>query len=101
MAKTEFKIHPVGGKILVLAEKVEEQTKSGIFLPETASKEKPQRGKVVKLGKGKRAKNGTVIPFEIQEGDIVVFKKYSPDIIEIDDQEYLIMEEEDILAVVK
>lgn len=99
MAKKELKLHPIGGKILVLPEKQEEKTKSGIYLPETASKEKPQKGEIVALGSGKVTPEGKVVAFNVKVGDKVIFKKYSPDSVEVDDEEYLIMEEEDILAV--
>jgi chaperonin GroES len=99
MAQKDLSVHPIGGKILVLPEKQEEKTKSGIYLPENASKEKPQRGKVVALGTGKLTPEGKEVPFHVKVGNKVVFKKYSPDSIEIEDEEYLIMDEDDILAV--
>lgn len=98
-AKT--KIKPLGGNILVEAVSEESKTASGIVLPDTVDKEKPQKGKIIALGTGKVADNGTKIPFNVKVGDIVIFKKYSPDEIEIDETEYLIMNEDDILAIIK
>ncbi len=98
-AKT--KIKPLGGNILVEAVSEESKTASGIVLPDTVDKEKPQKGKIIALGTGKVTDNGKKIPFNVKVGDIVIFKKYSPDEIEIDETEYLIMNEDDILAIIK
>src|SRR5690606_8093941 len=97
-AKT--KIKPLGGNVLVEPVSEESKTASGIVLPDTVDKEKPQKGKVIALGTGKVTSDGKKIPFNVKVGDIVIFKKYSPDEVEIEDKEYLIMTEEDILAVV-
>ncbi len=100
MAKTDMHIRPIGGRVLVLPEKMEEKTKSGIFLPESSSKEKPQQGKVIALGTGKIADDGKAVSFNVKIGDIVIFKKYAGDKIEVDGEEYLILDEEsDIVAV--
>ena len=94
------KLQPIGGYILV--EPQDEQiTTSGIVLPDTVDKEKPQRGKVIALGTGKLNDKGDKMPFSVKVGDKIMFKKYSPDEIEVDDKEYLIMEESDILAIIK
>lgn len=99
MAKAA-KLQPVGGNILVQAVSEEKKTDSGIVLPDTVSKEKPQRGKIIALGTGRLNEDGDKIPFNVKEGQTVIFKKYGPDEIEVDGEEYLIMEESDILAVV-
>jgi len=96
MAKT--KIKPIGANILVKPVDEEKKTNSGIVLPDTVDKEKPQTGKVVALGTGKIV-NGKKVEFNVKVGDKVLFKKYSPDEIEIDNEDYLIMTEDDILAV--
>lgn len=96
--KKAVKLTPIGGNILVLPVAEETVTASGIVLPDTVSKEKPQRGKIVALGTGKLDEDGEVIPFNVKVGDVVIFKKYGPDEIEMDGEEYLIMEETDILA---
>lgn len=98
-AKT--KVKPLGANILVEPVSEESKTASGIVLPDTVDKEKPQKGKVVALGTGKVTEDGKKISFNVKVGDIVIFKKYSPDEVEVDDKEYLIMSEEDILAIVK
>jgi len=91
-------IKPLRDKVLVKPESEEEKTKSGIILPDTA-KEKPQRGKVVAVGSGK-VKNGQVIPLEVKEGDIVIYEKYGPSEIKMNNEDLLIIKEDDILAVV-
>ncbi|HEX9804402.1 MAG TPA: co-chaperone GroES [Candidatus Dojkabacteria bacterium] len=94
------KLQPVGGNILVEPQE-EQTTASGIVLPDTVDKEKPQRGKIIALGTGRVTEDGKKIAFNVKVGDIVIFKKYSPDEVEVDGKEYLIMEENDVLAVVK
>lgn len=75
-------------------------TKSGIVLPETAEKEKPVRGKVVAVGPGKLDERGQRLPMSVKVGDLVLFKKYGPDEIEIDGKKLLVGEEDDILAII-
>jgi chaperonin GroES len=99
MAKA-LKIKPIGGNILVEPVSDEKTTAGGILLPDTVDKEKPQKGKVVALGTGKLDHSGKVIAFNVKIGDVVMFKKYSPDEIEIDGNEYLIMDEDAVLAVI-
>jgi len=99
MAKT--KLTPIGGNILVKPMSEEKVSASGIVLPDTVDKEKPQKGKVVALGTGKISNDGKKLSFNVKEGDIVIFKKYSPDEITVDGEEFLIMDEEAILAVIK
>jgi chaperonin GroES len=78
----------------------EEVTKTGIVIPDTARKERPQEGEVVAVGGGKLDEKGKPMPMEIKVGDKVIYSKYGGSEIKIDDQEYLIMREEDILAIV-
>lgn len=87
----------------VFLEPVEEEktTKSGIVLPDSAEKEKPVRGKVLAVGPGKLNEKGERIPMSVAVGDMVLFKKYGPDEIEIDGKKYLVGEESDILAVIE
>ena len=94
-------IKPLSDHILIEALKQEEKTKSGILLPESVEKEKPEQGKVIAVGPGKKTEDGKVIPLEVKAGDVVLFKKYGPDEIKIEDKEYLIASEEDILAIVE
>ena len=77
----------------------EERKRGGIILPDTVDKERPEKGKVISVGPGKLDKEGKRVPVEVKKGQIVLFKKYGPDEIKIDDKEYLIAREEDILAV--
>ena len=94
-------IKPLSDHILIEPLKQEEKTKSGILLPASAEKEKPEQGKVVAVGPGKTTDEGKLIPMEVKAGDVVLFKKYGPDEIKIDDKEYLIASQEDILAIVE
>ena len=79
----------------------ETKTESGIVIPDTADKEKPIKGKVVAVGEGKRDDNGSLVPMSVKIGDVVLFKKYGPDEIEVDGKTYLVGEETDILAVIQ
>ena len=93
-------LKPIGDKIVVEPEKEEEVTKSGIVLPDTA-KEKPQKGKVVAVGPGKILDNGERSPMEVKEGDTVIYSKYAGTEVRIDDKEYLILSQRDILAILE
>lgn len=77
------------------------KTKSGLYLPETVSKERPEQGKIVAIGPGKLSEEGKRIPMSVKKGDIVLFTKYGPNEIKVDGKEYLIAREEDILAVLE
>lgn len=79
----------------------EKKTKGGIVLPETAEREKPVKGKVLAIGPGKRSDKGELQPMSVRIGDVVLFKKYGPDEIEIDGKKYLVGDEDDILAVIE
>ena len=92
-------IRPLGDRVLVKRLEAEEKTKGGIVLPETA-KEKPQKGEVVAVGKGKVLENGKVEPLEVKKGDKVLFGKYAGNEITYKEEEYLILREDDILAII-
>jgi len=94
-------IKPLADYILIAPIKEEEKTSSGILLPETADKERPEQGKVIAVGPGKRDKSGEIIPPQVKVGQKVLFTKYGPNEIKVDDKEYLIAKEEDILAVIE
>lgn len=79
----------------------EKKTKGGIVLPDTAEKEKPIKGKVLAVGPGKLNDKGEIVPMSVKIGDIVLFKKYGPDEIEIEGKKYLVGDEDDILAIVE
>ncbi len=100
MAK-EINIQPLGNRVLVKPEEIQEKTPGGLVIPPNASDEKkPSFGKVVKLGKGKDSK-GVALKFDVKIGDMVYFKKYSPEELEIDGETLYILDTEDILAVAK
>ena len=77
----------------------EEKKKGGIILPDTVNKERPEKGRVVAAGPGRTDESGKRVPMELKKGQTVLFKKYGPDEIKVDDKEYLIAREEDVLAV--
>ncbi len=94
-------IKPLSDHILIEPIKEEEKTKAGIFLPETASKEKSEEGKVIAVGPGKKTEEGKIVPVSVKPGDRVLFQKYGPSEIKVDGKEYLIAREEDILAIIE
>ncbi len=100
MAK-DIKIQPLGNRVLVKPEDIQEKTPGGLVIPPNASDEKkPSFGKVVKLGQGKD-KDGKALKFDVKIGDTVYFKKYAPEEIEINGEELYILDTDDILAVSK
>jgi chaperonin GroES len=98
--KDKMKLRPLQDRILV--KRVEEETKTagGLFIPETA-KEKPQRGEIVAAGNGKKTEDGKVLPLDVKVGDTVLFGKYSGTEVKVDNEDYLMMREDDLLAVVE
>jgi len=94
-------IKPLSDHILIEPVKEEEKTKAGIFLPETANKEKSEEGKVIAVGPGRKTDDGKIVPVSVRVGDKVLFTKYGPSEIKVDDKEYLIATEGDILAVIE
>jgi len=95
------KIRPLADRALIEPMKEEERTKSGIVLPDTAEKERPEQGKVIAVGPGKANDEGKVVSLSVKKGDIVLFTKYGPNEIKVDGKEYLIAREDDILAIVE
>ncbi len=94
-----MKFQPLGDHILVEVAVKEEKTASGIFLPDTVKKDKPQTGKVVAVGKGKVDENGKLIPMEVKPGDEVMFAKYIGAELKMDGVDYLIISERDVYGV--
>jgi len=94
-----MKARPLHDKVLVQLIDAEEKTKGGIIIPETA-KEKPQEGKVVAVGTGVILPNGTIKPLDVKKGDKVLFRKYGGVEISLDGKDYLIVMEDEILAIV-
>ncbi|MCF8304814.1 MAG: co-chaperone GroES [Ignavibacteriales bacterium] len=95
----DFKIKPLGDRIIVKPKEAEETTKSGLYLPDTA-KEKPIEGTVVAAGPGKTTDEGKFIALEIKVGDVVLYGKYSGTEVKVDGVDYLIMRESDVYGIV-
>jgi chaperonin GroES len=91
---------PLYDRLLVERVESEEVTKGGIIVPDSA-KEKPQQGKIIAAGKGKKAEDGKLLPLDVKVGDTILFGKYSGSEIKIQGVEYLIMREEDVLGIVE
>ncbi len=92
-------IKPIGDRVVVKPQEAEETTAAGLYIPNSA-KEKPQRGTVIAVGPG-RTENGAKIDMTVQDGDAILYGKYAGTEIELDDEDYLIMRESDILGVVQ
>ena len=99
-SKTKVNLKPLGDRVVIEPLEKEENTASGIILPETA-KEKPQEGEVVAAGPGRLDDNGKRVEMDVKKGDIVLFAKYAGTEIKIDDKKLLILKESDILAIVE
>ncbi len=96
-------IIPLGDRVLVkpMQKDEDKKTASGIIIPETVDKEKPEQGKVVAVGEGRMNDDGKVLPMNIKIGDTVVFSKYGPEEIKVDDEEYYIVGVSNLLAIIK
>jgi chaperonin GroES len=94
-------LRPLNDRLIVKALPKEEVTKSGIIIPDTVDKERPEQGEVIAVGPGKLKDNGERAPMSIKAGDKVMFKKYAPDEVKLGEDEYLVLSEYDILAVVE
>ncbi len=97
----DFQIRPLADRVVIKPQEREEKTKGGLFLPDTASKEKPQEGTVMAVGEGRLDDSGKRIQVSLKAGDRVLFAKYAGTEIKLDDTDYLILAEKDILAVVQ
>jgi len=95
------KIKPLSDHILIEPMPKEEKTKTGILLPDTVDKERPEQGKVIAVGPGRKTSAGKVIVLDVKVGDKVLFTKYGPNEIKVEDKEYLIAKQEDILAIIE
>lgn len=96
-----MKLKPLFNNVVIKPLKSEEMTKSGIVLPDTADKERPERGEVIAVGVGKVLDNGQLTKMSVFVGNQVVFKKYSPDEIKIDGETFLVLSENDIIAIIE
>jgi chaperonin GroES len=94
------KLRPLHDRVLIERVEETEQVKGGIIIPDSA-KEKPHRGVVIAVGNGKRLDNGEVVPLSVKEGDEILFGKYSGSEVTVDDKEYLIAREDEVLAVIE
>jgi len=101
MSDKKMKIVPLEDRIVVEALDEMEKHSSGIIIPDTVSKEKPQKGKVLHVGPGKFDNNGKRIPMEVKAGDTILFTKYGPTEVKVDGKEYLILNQSDVLAVIE
>jgi len=96
-----MKIQPISDHILIEPVSMEEKTKSGILLPETARKEKTEQGKVIAVGPGRRTEEGKLLPMDVKVGDTVLFNQYGPTEVKVENKKYLIARSDDILAILK
>ena len=102
MATKKINIKPLADRVVVKPlEENDDVTASGIIIPDTVNKEKPEQGVVVAVGEGRTTDDGKVIPIKVKEGDRVLFSKYGPDEVVIDDEDYFVLSESSILAIIK
>lgn len=94
------KLRPLGNRVLVRRLETEEKLKGGILLPETAKK-KQEQAEVIATGPGKKDKNGALIPMPVKTGDVILMEKYSGQEITLDDQEFVILKADDIIAIIE
>lgn len=94
-------IKPLGDRAVVKPKAREEKTKGGILLPDTATKERPMQGEIIAVGEGARDDSGKLIPMNVQPGQQVLFAKYAGTEFKLDDEEYLILQEKDILGIIE
>jgi chaperonin GroES len=97
----DFRIRPLADRVVVKPAAPEEKTKSGIYLPDTASKERPMEGTVLAVGAGRLDDNGRRVPMHVKAGDKVLFAKYGGTEYKVGDVEYLILSEKDILGIIQ
>ncbi len=96
-----MKLRPIGDRVIVKAVPKEEMTKTGIILPETVDKERPEQGEVIAVGPGRLLENGSRAAMSLAVGNKILFKKYSPDEVKVDGVEYLVIAESDVMAVIE
>ena len=94
-------LHPINDHIIVKALSAEETSAAGIIIPDTVDKERSERGEVIAVGPGRALDNGNRSPMDVKVGDKVIFKKYAPDEVKIDGQEYLVIRIDDVMAVIE
>jgi chaperonin GroES len=101
MLSAYMNLKPLHDYVIVRASSKESVTDSGIVLPDTVDKEKPEHGEVIAVGPGKLLENGSRSPMDVKVGDKVMFKKYSPDEIKLDGEELLVINESDVMAILE
>ncbi|TAK04013.1 co-chaperone GroES [Patescibacteria group bacterium] len=94
-------LRPLSDHLIVKASSKEETSASGIIIPDTVDKERPERGEVIAAGPGKLLENGSRAAMEVRAGDKVVFKKYAPDEVKVGKDEYLVIKADDVMAVIE
>jgi chaperonin GroES len=94
-------VQPLGDRVVIKPKPREEKTKGGIYLPDTASKERPMEGEILAVGPGRLDDHGKRVPMSVKKGEHVIFAKYAGTEFKIDDEEYLILSEKDILGVIE
>ena len=99
-SKSKVKLQPLGDRVVVQREESEEKTAGGILLPDTA-KDKPARGTVISVGNGKLLDDGSRGKVQVKVGERIIFSSYAGETFKVDDEEYLLMREDDILAVIE
>lgn len=99
----KINIMPLADRVLVKPGTGEDgkKTKSGIIIPETVDKERPEQGRIIAVGEGRTTDDGKLIPVKLKVGDVVIFSKYGPDEIKIDGEKYFILREDEIKAIIK
>ncbi len=103
MTTKKIKIIPLNDRVVVksVATEASATTASGIIIPDTVNKEKPEQGTVIAVGEGRMTDEGKVLPMKVKVGDKVLFSKYGPDEVKINNEEYFILNESNILAIIK
>jgi chaperonin GroES len=96
-----MQLRPLGDRVIVKPAAKEEMTKAGIILPDTVDKERPEQGEIIAVGPGRLLDSGTRATMSLKVGDKIVFKKYSPDEVKVEDQDYLVISESDVMAVIE
>ena len=96
---TDFRIRPLADRVVIKPADREEKTKGGIYLPDTASKERPMEGTILAVGEGRLDDNGRRVPMNVKAGDAILFGKFSGQEVRVDGVDYLIMTEGDVLAI--
>ncbi len=96
-----MRLTPISDHIVVKPVSAEQKSASGIIIPDTVSKERPERGEIISVGPGRELDNGQLSKMSVQPGQVVLFKKYAPDEVKIGGQEFLIIKMEDVMAIVE